>query len=58
VPNEHVPFPLCSAEVLECTDELVTAAGVEPTGERLRALYSPGVRARFGRPSALRVTTR
>jgi uncharacterized protein YqjF (DUF2071 family) len=58
VPNEHVPFPLCSAEVLECRDELVAAAGVEPTGERLRALYSPGVRARFGRPSALRVSNR
>jgi uncharacterized protein YqjF (DUF2071 family) len=58
VPNEHVPFPLCSAEVLELDDELVAAAGVEPTGERLRALYSPGGRARFGRPSALRVTTR
>ena len=58
VPNAHVPFPLCSAEVLECDDDLVAAAGVEPTGARLRALYSPGVRATFGRPSALCVTNR
>jgi uncharacterized protein YqjF (DUF2071 family) len=56
VPNEHVPFPLYEAEVLECREDLVAAAGVAPTGERLRGLYSPGVRARFGRPSAMRVT--
>lgn len=54
VPNAHVPFPLRSADVLALDDDLVAAGGVEPTGERLRALYSPGVRARFGRPSALR----
>ena len=53
VPNEHVPFPFRAAEVLELTDDLVAAAGVTPTGERLRALYSPGVRASFGRPSPL-----
>ncbi len=51
VPNEHVPFPLYSAEVLELDDDLVPASGVVPIGERLRALYSPGVHARFGRPS-------
>jgi uncharacterized protein YqjF (DUF2071 family) len=27
---------------------------VRPAGERLRALYSPGVRNRFGRPRILR----
>ena len=53
VPNEHVPFPLHSASVLELDDELVAASGVEPTGDRLRALYSPGVRASFGRPTML-----
>lgn len=53
VPNEHAPFPLHSAEVLELSDDLVPASGVEPAGERLRALYSPGVRATFGRPSPL-----
>lgn len=54
VPNEHVPFPLHAADVLEISDDLVAASGVQPSGERLRALYSPGVRATFGRPSSLR----
>lgn len=54
VPNEHVPFPLYVADVLEMSDDLVAASGVQPSGERLRALYSPGVRATFGRPSSLR----
>jgi uncharacterized protein len=54
VPNEHEPFPLHSAEVVEIDDELVTAGGVRPSGERLRALFSPGVRARFGRPAVVR----
>ena len=53
VPNQHVPFPLHEAQVLELSDDLVPASGVEPAGERLRALYSPGVRATFGRPSPL-----
>jgi uncharacterized protein YqjF (DUF2071 family) len=51
VPNAHEPFPLRAAEVIELDDDLVAAAGVRSTGERLRALFSPGVRARFGRPS-------
>lgn len=50
VPNAHDPWPLYHAEVLELNEELLTAAGVVPAGERLRALYSPGVRARFGLP--------
>jgi hypothetical protein len=56
VPNEHVPFPLHAANVLALEDDLVAASGVTPTGDRLRALFSPGVRARFGRPSALPLT--
>jgi uncharacterized protein YqjF (DUF2071 family) len=51
VPNEHGPFPLHAAEVVDLDDDLVAAGGVRPTGERLRALFSPGVRARFGRPT-------
>lgn len=51
VPNEHVPFPLHAATITELDDELVVAAGVRPAGDPLRALYSPGVWARFGRPS-------
>ncbi|RDH77796.1 hypothetical protein DVS77_14775 [Mycolicibacterium moriokaense] len=51
VPNEHRPWPLRSAEVVECDDELMAAAGVEVAGDPLRALFSPGVQARFGRPA-------
>lgn len=50
VPNEHGPWPLRAAEVVELSDELLEAGGVRPAGERLRALFSPGVRTRFGRP--------
>ena len=53
-PNEHCTWPLRSAEILECDDELVAAAGVEPAGDRMRALFSPGVHARFGRPSRVK----
>jgi uncharacterized protein len=49
VPNAHDPWPLRAAEVVELADELVDASGVRPAGERLRALFSPGVRTRFGR---------
>ena len=50
MPNEHVTWPLHAAEVLELEDDLVAAAGVEPAGDAMRALFSPGVHARFGRP--------
>jgi uncharacterized protein YqjF (DUF2071 family) len=50
LPNEHEPWPLRAAQVVELTDELVEASGVRPAGDRLRALFSPGVRTRFGRP--------
>ncbi len=53
VPNEHCPWPLHAAEILELDDELVVAGGVGAQGERLRALYSPGVHAQFGRPSVV-----
>jgi uncharacterized protein YqjF (DUF2071 family) len=48
VPNEHAPWPLRAAEIVELSDELVAASAVRPAGERLRALFSPGVRTRFG----------
>ncbi len=51
VPNEHEPWPLRSADIVELDDELLPASGVQPAGERLRALFSPGVRTRFGRPT-------
>ncbi|SHV46571.1 Uncharacterized conserved protein [Mycobacteroides abscessus subsp. abscessus] len=53
VPNEHPTWPLRQAEVVELTDDLVPASGVVPVGPPLRALFSPGVLARFGRPVAL-----
>ena len=54
VPNEHGPWPLHEADVVGLSDELVVAAGVRPAGDRLRALYSPGVRTQFGRPCVVR----
>ena len=54
MPNEHPTWPLQQAEVVELTDDLVPASGVVPVGPPLRALFSPGVQARFGRPTALR----
>jgi uncharacterized protein YqjF (DUF2071 family) len=54
VPNEHEPWPLRSAEIVELDDDLLPASGVQPAGERLRALFSPGVRTRFGRPTLVR----
>lgn len=51
VPNEHGPWPLRAAEILGLDDDLVAAGGVQVAGERLRALFSRGVHARFGRPS-------
>jgi uncharacterized protein YqjF (DUF2071 family) len=51
MPNEHATWPFRSAEILECDDDLVAAAGVEPSGDRMRALFSQGVHARFGRPA-------
>ncbi|PRC41860.1 hypothetical protein C6A85_000000113465 [Mycobacterium sp. ITM-2017-0098] len=56
LPNEHLTWPLHEAEVGELDDELVAAAGVEVAGPRLRALFSPGVRTRFGRPTSVTKT--
>ncbi|OBK55566.1 YqjF family protein [Mycobacterium kubicae] len=53
VPNEHDPWPLQAAEVVDLHDDLLVASGVQPAGEALRAVFSRGVRAKFGRPCAL-----
>lgn len=50
VPNEHPAWPLHAADIVDFDDDLVSAGGVTVAGDRLRALYSPGVAARFGRP--------
>jgi len=54
IPNTHAPWPLHRAELLECDDQLVAAAGL-PVADcpPLSVLWSPGVRARFGRPVPL-----
>ena len=54
IPNAHEPWPLRAAEILELDDDLLGASTVEPEGDRLRALFSPGVRTRFGRPALVR----
>lgn len=54
MPNEHETWPLHAADVEELDDELVAAAGVSVSGDPLRALFSPGVHARFGRPSQVK----
>ena len=54
IPNEHEPWSFRSAAILELDDELVSACGARPAGQHLRALFSPGVRARFGRPLIVR----
>lgn len=51
IPNEHDPWPLRAAEILQMDDDLVAASAVETAGERTRAVFSSGVHARFGRPS-------
>jgi uncharacterized protein len=53
VPNEHATWPLRAAEIIDLDDQLVGASGAGPVGAMLRPLFSDGVRARFGRPSAL-----
>lgn len=54
VPNEHDPWPLHAARIVELDDDLLAASGVRPSGDPLRALFSPGVRTRFGRPALVR----
>lgn len=56
LPNEHVTWPLYEAQVDELDDELVAAAGIGVAGPRLRGLFSPGVRTRFGRPTRVTKT--
>ncbi|GAA2485800.1 DUF2071 domain-containing protein [Streptomyces thermolineatus] len=51
LPNAHPRWPLHRAELLDCDEDLVAAAGLPaPVGEPVSVLYSPGVPVRFGRP--------
>lgn len=51
VPISHEPWKLHAAKVHELNDDLLQANGMRPAGDRMRALFSPGVRTRFGRPA-------
>ncbi|HWM34995.1 MAG TPA: DUF2071 domain-containing protein [Pseudolysinimonas sp.] len=53
VPNEHEPWALHAAELIDLDDELVAAAGLPGIVDRPpdSVLFSPGVTTRFGRPA-------
>ncbi|HEY3869207.1 MAG TPA: DUF2071 domain-containing protein [Actinocrinis sp.] len=49
LPNEHGRWPLHRAELLDCRETLISAAGLTaPSGPPASVLYSPGVSVRFG----------
>ena len=52
-PVDHPAWPLHAAELLELTDDLVAAAGLPAPAGPPHVLWSPGVRVRIGRPTAL-----
>ncbi|MFK0111433.1 YqjF family protein [Streptomyces sp. NPDC091217] len=55
LPNEHPPWPLHRAELLDLDDELIEAAGLPaPPEPPVSVLWSPGVEVRFGVPTLLR----
>ncbi|MGI5447962.1 YqjF family protein [Streptomyces sp. CA-243310] len=57
LPNTHPRWPLYRAELLECREDLIAAAGLPaPAGDPVSVLYSPGVPVRFGRPSRFTAT--
>lgn len=53
VPNEHEPWTLHAAELLDLDDGLVEAAGLPGVADRRpdSVLFSPGVTTRFGAPA-------
>ncbi|MFF2655466.1 YqjF family protein [Streptomyces sp. NPDC058045] len=52
LPNSHPRWPLHRAELLECDEDLVAAAGLRmPSEPPVSVLYSPGVPVRFGLPA-------
>ncbi|WP_406317990.1 DUF2071 domain-containing protein [Streptosporangium sp. NBC_01639] len=55
LPNTHPRWPLHRADLIECDEDLVAAAGLPaPAGQPVSVLYSPGVPVRFGRPALSR----
>ena len=53
IPNAHSPWPLYRAQLTRIDDQLVRAAGIDVAGPPDSVLFSPGVRAQFGRPRVL-----
>jgi uncharacterized protein YqjF (DUF2071 family) len=52
LPNTHPRWPLHRARLIECEEDLTTAAGLpRPAEPPVSVLYSPGVPVRFGRPA-------
>ncbi len=52
LPNDHPRWPLYRAELLDCEEDLVAAAGIPtPLGAPASVLFSPGVPVRLGRPA-------
>jgi uncharacterized protein YqjF (DUF2071 family) len=52
LPNTHPRWPLHRADLIECDEDLVAAAGLpKPVGPPVSVLYSPGIPVRFGRPA-------
>ncbi|MFJ2766744.1 YqjF family protein [Streptomyces sp. NPDC087300] len=52
LPNHHPRWPLYRAELVECDENLVTAAGLAaPSAAPVSVLYTPGVPVRLGRPT-------
>ncbi len=56
VPNQHPPWDLRAAELVDLEDGLVAAAGLGDVAERApdRVRFASGVRTTFGRPAVLR----
>jgi uncharacterized protein YqjF (DUF2071 family) len=52
-PVAHEAWPLYEAEVLEVSDELISSHGLTTPTEAPRALWSPGVHVRIGRPTVV-----
>lgn len=54
VPNEHPPWPLRAAELINLDTDLVSSCGITVGGaQMLRPLWSEGVRTTFGLPSVV-----
>jgi uncharacterized protein YqjF (DUF2071 family) len=50
IPVEHEPWPLFDADLLQCDQDLLDAAGLPSPGEQPLVHFSPGVDVRLGIP--------